>query len=105
MGRIVIVAYRPKPGRADALETLVLQHHEQLRAEGLVTDRPPVRARSEEGTVVEVFEWASAEAMQAAHENPAVQKMWTEFAEICEYIPIAQVPEAAKLFSELTPLS
>ena len=34
MGRIVIAAYRPKPGREKALEALMRRHHERLRAEG-----------------------------------------------------------------------
>lgn len=39
MGRIVIVAYRPKPGKADALKYLTRAHVARLRKEGLVTDR------------------------------------------------------------------
>ena len=69
MGRIVIVAFRPKPGHADELARLLRDHHPKLRAEGLVTGREPVQMVSADGTMVEVFEWASGAAIEAAHEN------------------------------------
>lgn len=104
MGRIVIAAYRPKPGHEDALCALVAGHVARLRAEGLVTERAPIAGRAGDGTVVEVFEWASAEAIQRAHENPRVLAMWEEFGAVCDFVPIGQLPEASQLFSELTPL-
>lgn len=103
-GRIVVVAYRPKPGKAEALKKLIVDHVATLRAQKLVTDREPITMVASDGTVVEVFEWASKAAIQAAHTNPAVLKMWDEYAPICDYVPIAQVPEAAQLFSEFTPV-
>jgi hypothetical protein len=30
--------------------------------------------------------------------------MWQRYAGVCDYIPIGQVPEAAELFSEFTPV-
>lgn len=104
MGRIVIVAYRPKPGREAALEALMRRHYERLHHEGLVTDRTPVLMRAGDGTIVEVFEWRSKEAMERAHDNPRVQKMWAEYGETCEYVPLAEVPETRQLFAEFAPL-
>ncbi len=104
MGRIVIACYRPKPGRQDALRAMLQQHVATLRSLGLVTDRPPVTMEAADGTFVEVFEWASREAIDAAHGHPVVLKMWEEYAGACDYVPIAQVPEAAQLFSEFTPV-
>ena len=40
MGRFVIVAYRPKPGKEDALLAAVKKHLHVLHVEGLVTDKP-----------------------------------------------------------------
>jgi quinol monooxygenase YgiN len=104
MGRIVIACYRPKAGKREALRRLILDHVATLRAQGLVTDRAPIIMEAKDGTVVEVFEWASPAAIEAAHANPAVQAMWNRYAEVCDYIPIAQVPEAAEMFSEFAPL-
>jgi hypothetical protein len=38
MGRFVIVAYTPKPGREQDLLAAVRKHLQVLRAEGLVSD-------------------------------------------------------------------
>ena len=59
--------------------------------------------QAKDGTMIEVFEWKSKEAIDRAHVNPRVQKMWDEFSRVCDYVPIAQVEEAAGLFSEFTP--
>jgi len=104
MGRIVISCYRPKPGQQDALQALMRTHVKTLRSLGLVTDRAPITMQAKDGTFVEVFEWASSEAIQAAHTNPAVLKMWEAYGKACDYIPVAQVPEGAQMFSEFAPI-
>lgn len=104
MGRIVIAAYRPKSGQREALRRLIVDHVATLRSLGLVADREPITMEAEDGTVVEVFEWKSKEAIEAAHGHPAVLEMWERYAEVCDYVPIAQVPEASEPFSEFTPV-
>ena len=104
MGRIVIACYRPKPGRDAELLELVRGHYATLRSLRLVTDRAPIAMQAADGTVVEVFEWASAEAIQSAHGNPAVLQMWEAYGRVCDYVPVAQVSEAGQPFSEFTPL-
>jgi len=105
MGRIVIVAYKPKQDKESELVELVKSHLFTLRAEGLVSDRDSILMRSTDGSVIEVFEWASKEAIEAAHNNPEVQKMWLEFSKICDFIPVSQVSESTSMFSEFTPLN
>ena len=103
MGEMVIVAYRPKPGRPATLESLVREHVPYLRNLGLATDRAALAMRAEDGTIVEVFEWGDG-AVQAAHTNPQVQKLWERFGEACDYIPLRDLPETASLFSHYAPL-
>ena len=79
MGRFVIVAYRRKPGSSEGLLAAVRKHLDVLRAENLVTDAPAHVMRAGDGTIVEVFEWRSADAIRAAHESPAVGALWGEF--------------------------
>ena len=102
-GRIVIACYRPKPGKEKALRALIVDHVATLRRIGLVTDRVPVLMEAKDGTLIEVFEWASAEAIQQAHGHPAVLRMWDEYGKVCDYVPVAQVPEATQMFAEFTP--
>jgi hypothetical protein len=104
MGRIVIAAFRPKSGQQDALRFLVQRHRQVLRAEQLVTDRPPCAMRAADGTIIEVFEWHSAEAIAQAHRNAAVQALWAEFDTHCDYLPLADLPESRQPFAEFESL-
>jgi hypothetical protein len=80
-------------------------HLEILRAEGLVSDGPSIIMEARDGTVVEVFEWKSRAAIQKAHANARVQEMWDRYEEVCDYVPLGEVPESAELFSEFRPLA
>lgn len=100
MGRIVVVAYKPKPGKDDALRAAVARHVAVLRAEALVTKRAPIVMRAADGTILEVFEWMSPAAIERAHQTPSVQALWAQFADACDYIPLAQVPEGQQMFAE-----
>jgi hypothetical protein len=102
--RIVIVGYKPLDGKEGELEELVRSHVEILRNEGLASERPAIVMRSKDGTLLEVFAWKSKEAIEAAHFNPRIQKLWDNFAEICEYVPVAETEEASHLFSEFKPI-
>lgn len=104
-GRIVIVGYKPKPGKEAQLEKLMATHLSRLRKEDLVTDRDSIIMKSEDGTILEVFEWKSNEAIENAHSNPEVQKMWMEYSDVCEYVPVASVKEISDLFSNFEPLN
>jgi len=105
MGRSVIVAYRPKPGKERGLLVAVQKHLAVLSSEGLVTDRPAHVMRAADGTVLEVFEWVSADAIARAHSSPAVGSLWREFGEACDYVPLATLPEAQKMFAEFDSVS
>jgi len=100
MGRFVIVAYRPKEGRAVDLDAVVAKHLRILREENLITDRDGYTMRAVDGTLVEVFEWRSKEAIEAAHGNAAVCALWSEFGEVCDYVPLSSLAEAGQMFAE-----
>ena len=105
MGRIVIAAFRPKPGQQALLHAIVAKHWRVLHAEGLVTERPRMVMQAADGTVVEVFEWHSAQAIEQAHQNPAVLALWAEFAAACDYVPLAGLAESQHPFSEFDALA
>ena len=104
MGRMVIVGYRPRPGKEKQLLGIVKEHLLILRTEGLATDRASLAMRAADGTIIEVFEWKSQAAIDAAHENQAVRAMWARFEEACEYVPIAHLAETKQLFAAFEPL-
>ena len=105
MGRIVIVGYRPKPGKADELREMLATHAAGLYEEALATSRDNVLMEAADGTIIEVFEWVSSEALAAAHKNPAVLAMWEAFSEVCDYVPVGELPECGQLFSEFEALN
>ena len=104
MGEVVIVAYRPRPGRDAALEALTREHIPYLRELGLVTERAPIAMRNAQGVVVEVFEWRDG-AVEAAHADPKVHALWARYAEVCDYVPLRELPEAAELFATFQPIT
>lgn len=104
MGRIVIVGYKPKPGKNEALKTLMRTHLPRLQKEGLATSRESILMEAADGTIIEVFEWISEEAIRNAHTNPVVLQMWVEYAEVCDYVPIGSLAEADNLFSAFKPM-
>ena len=104
-GVIVIVAYRPKPGKEKETLELVRNRVPTLRKEGLVTDRVPTIMRARDGTIIEVSEWKSQEAIDVAHKNPIVLSMWNKFFEACDCIPLNKLSEAAEMFAGFEPVA
>jgi quinol monooxygenase YgiN len=104
-GVIVIVAYRPKQGKEKELLELVRNRVPTLRKEGLVTDRKPTIMRARDGTIIEVSEWKSQEAIDAAHKNPNVWAMWEKFFAACEFVPLKNLREAEEMFAGFEPIA
>ena len=103
-GVIVIVAYRPKSGKENELLNLVRSRVPTLQKEDLVTDRAPTIMRARDGTIIEVSEWKSHQAIDAAHKNPNVLAMWNKFFAICDCIPLKTLAEAEEMFAGFEPL-
>src|ERR1700678_1393244 len=100
---VVVVAYKPKPGKEADLSQLTREHVPLLRAEGLATDRSVTACLAKDGTVVEGFEWVAGGAARA-HSNPVVLKLWARYAAPCDIVPLASLPEASTMFASFTPL-
>lgn len=104
MGSISVACYKPKPGCAGELLELVRNHMPPLRAQGLVTDRTPIVMRTADGTIVEIFEWVSAEAIADAHTNPAVLELWNRFEQVCTYGTPSNLAEFQNMFAHFEPI-
>ena len=102
--RLVIAAYRAKPGKDDMLLAEVRDHVPLLRSEGLATDRQTTVMRAKDGAIVQVFEWASPAAMEEAKNNPRVQAMWARFNACSDVAPLNTLFESADLFAEFEPV-
>ena len=60
--------------------------------------------RARDGTIVEVSEWKSPEAIDASHQNPNVHAMWNRFFEICDYVPLNSLAEVEEMFASFAPI-
>ncbi|HEV1285626.1 MAG TPA: hypothetical protein VNU44_09955 [Bryobacteraceae bacterium] len=104
MGTISVACYKPKPGCEQDLLELVRNHLPPLRALGLVTERASMVMRTADGTIVEIFEWASQEAIAGAHHNPAVLDLWSRFEKVCTYEIPSNLPEFQNMFGHFEPI-
>lgn len=84
---------------------LVEKHLPLLRKLGLATARDAIHAVGEDGTVLEIFEWTESGAAEKAHADPEVGALWGEMAEVADFPPLADLPEAATRFPHFRPLS
>ena len=100
----VIVAYRPKLGKESELLELVRSRVPTLRKEDLATNRTPIIMRARDGTIIEVSEWKSEEAIEAAHKNSNVLAMWNKFFAICDCVPLKTLAEAEEMFAGFEPV-
>ncbi|AZN38737.1 putative quinol monooxygenase [Paenibacillus albus] len=99
-----IATYRPHPGKEDELLKIVRRHLPTLRAEGFITEMTPLHLQAADGSILEIFEWASAEAKDAAHRSPAVRELWGAMMEVAEMAALASLAEAAQPFSNFRKL-
>ena len=104
MGVMVIAAYRPKPSQETRLLQLLKEHLPILRSQDLVTPRPPYAMRASDGTIVEIFEWKSRDAIDAAHKNPTILAMWQRMEEASDYVPLNSLQESANPFPGFEPI-
>jgi hypothetical protein len=98
MGPIAIAVFRPKPGKEDDLLACAHDHLPVLRGEGLATQRAPLVLRASDGSLLEIFEWVSEAAVEAAHSNPRVLALWERYAACCDYVTLSDLPEAKAMF-------
>jgi hypothetical protein len=105
MGRIVIAAYHPKRGKEEQLLELIHEHLPILKSQGMVTDRKPVVMKAANGTILQIFEWISAKAIDDAHSNPVVQDLWNRFNEVCDYATPVNIKEFHDLFPAFEPIN
>lgn len=82
---------------AQLLEILK-KHVPTLRQYELITDSPAFMLQSDDGTIIEVFEWKDEKSKQVAHEHPAIRTIWGEMEGICEFPSLSDLPESKTRF-------
>src|SRR5215212_5900306 len=95
---LAFATYKAKAGQEEALQELIKKHLPILRELQLATERDNYIAVSKNGTVIEVFEWTSMNAINAAHQHPAVADIWEKLILIADFTPMNLLPEATAPF-------
>jgi hypothetical protein len=83
----VISHYKIREGALEPFLDLVGKHYPVLRELELATDTPPQyfvddQRPDKPALVVEIFEWASATAVERAHTHPAISTMWEQMSDM-----------------------
>jgi hypothetical protein len=60
--------------------------------------------RAKDGTIIEVSEWKSQEAIDDAHQNANVWAMWNKFFALCHCVPFQTLAEAGEMFPNFQPI-
>lgn len=100
---ITMALYQPHEGKEEQLKEVLKTHIKTLETENLITTSEPIRAVATDGTVIEIFEWKSEQAKDAAHESPVVMKVWNEIMEIAEIKSLSSLEEANHPFPNFAP--
>ena len=95
---LAIATYKPKQGKEKELLELVEKHLPILHELELATKRGNFIAQSQDGTIIEVFEWTSVNAINAAHQHPAVSVIWEKMTLVADFTPMSVLAEGQKPF-------
>ena len=60
--------------------------------------------RTADGTIIEIFEWVSQEAVAGAHSNPVVLALWKRFEAVCTYEIPSSLSEFQNMFAHFAPV-
>ena len=104
MGSLVIAVYRPRKGKAKALLEIVGDHVPTLRRLGLVTSREAIVGKAEDGSIIEIFEWVSDEAIDRAHHDPTIQRIWKRINSASDCVSLSALNESRMPFPSFEPL-
>lgn len=96
---MAIATYKPKAGKEQTLLELVQKHLPVLRELQLASERSNFVAKSQNGTIIEVFEWTSKDAAQAAHQHPAIIDIWEKISQVADLVPMSTLQEGEHPFA------
>ena len=90
---IVFAVYKPHQNKENKLKKLIFKHIPILKSNKFITDREPILVQSKNGIYIEIFEWKSNEAVEEAHKNPEIQKLWDEMEKVCDFTNLKSIKQ------------
>ncbi|HEY3164973.1 MAG TPA: hypothetical protein VGJ71_11465 [Candidatus Limnocylindrales bacterium] len=89
--RMSLSAYRPRPGRDDAVLPHLREEVAALRARGHITSRPAPICRTARGEYLVIAEWATQTSVDDAHRDEAILEIWRRKEQLVEYLEPAEL--------------
>jgi hypothetical protein len=106
--QIAIAVYHAMEEKEEEFFSLIRAHWPVLYRRGLVTPMRPKVAQSATtpGVFIETFEWKSPAAVDRAHRDPEVQRIWNAMAAIWQKpsATLARLPECQSQFAHFAML-
>ena len=102
ISEIVFAIYKPHENNEHELKELISKHVPILKTNNLITDRESILAQSNNGNYIEIFEWKSNDAIEEAHKNPEIQKLWDEMEKVCDFTNLESIEEVKDYFPQFT---
>ncbi len=99
MSLLACAVYKPYDREDQRLLKLVKKHGPLLKSQKLITDGTVYVATSENGCIVEIFEWASPTSKDLAHQTAVVLDHWDKMAEVCDFVALDELAEAKSTFA------
>ena len=94
--QIVIAMYKPNEGKRQDMLDLVKDHVPALLKYELISDRPSILMEAEDGALLEIFEWTSANSAELAHTHPVVAKIWEAMGKVGSFGTLDSLAEASR---------
>jgi hypothetical protein len=104
MSRIGFVLYRPRKGKEDELVKMIQTHFPLLRREGLITDRKAMGMKTNDGSIMVVFEWMTPESIEKAALHSGVQNIWMKVSKISDFDKPGSIAEFHDMFPDFEAL-
>ncbi len=105
---VVFAVYRVAIENQPAFMKVVREKLEFFHKMRYRTDREPIllRSRVNPEIIIDVFEWASEEAIERAHHDVEVRKRWDRMEKLWIEggIPLGKLPEAEQPFANFEPI-
>ena len=102
MATSIIVGYRPFPGRAELVVSILLEVYEVMQKAGLITARRPWIMRSENDDVVAVFDMTNEYSYAASEKIREMSMLRARLMGIAERVPLASLSESANPYAEFS---
>jgi len=104
----VLATYCVELEKQDEFLSLLSNAESVMRAEGLITEKPAYRMRSNENAelILEIFEWCESNSFEKAQENSKILELWGKFESVWKSggFGLKEFPEAENGWAQFSSL-